>query len=38
MDNFNCEMQAHARMCEENIELKEKMTPIETILRLKVRV
>ena len=31
-------MQAHARVYEENIEeLEEKMTPIETILWLKVR-
>ena len=41
MNNLNCKMQAHARVCEENKleELKlEKMTPIETILRLQVRV
>ena len=38
MDNLNCKMQAHARVCEENIELEEKMMPIETILWLKVRV
>ena len=32
-------MQAYARECEENIEeLKEKTTPIETILWLKVQV
>ena len=37
-------MQAHSRVCEENkleeleIELEEKMTPIKTILWLKVRV
>ena len=36
MDNLNCKMQAYARVCEENIELEleEKTTPIETILRL----
>ena len=38
MDNLNCKMQTHARMCRENIELEEKKTPIETILQLKVRV
>ena len=43
MDNLICKMQAHARVCEENIEeLEEKKqllrTPIETILRLKARV
>ena len=42
MDNLICKMQAHARVCEENIELEEleekNMTPIETILRLEVRV
>ena len=38
MNNLNCKMQAHARVCEENIELEEKTTPIETILRLEVRV
>ena len=35
-------MQAHARVCEENkleeLELEEKMMPIEIILQLKVRV
>ena len=35
MDNLNCKMQAHARVCEEN-KLDEKMMPIETILQLKV--
>ena len=24
MNNLNCKMQAHARVCEENIELEEK--------------
>ena len=39
MNNLICKMQAHARVCEENIELEEKnTTPIETILRLEVRV
>ena len=38
MDNLNCKMQAQARVCEENIELEEKMIPIETILQLKVRI
>ena len=40
MDNFNCKMQAHAKVYEENkLEKEEKNTmPIETILRLKVRV
>ena len=38
MDNLNCKIQARARVCEENIELEEKMMPIETIFRLKVRV
>ena len=41
MNNLNCTMQAYARVCEEN-KLEEKIrllrTPIETILRLKVRV
>ena len=37
MDNLNCKMQAHARLCKEN-NLEEKTTPIETILQLKVRV
>ena len=35
MDNLNCKIQAHARMCEEN-KLEEKATPNETILQLKV--
>ena len=38
MDNLNCKMQAHARVREGNTELEEKMTPIETIFRLKARV
>ena len=38
MDNLICKMQAYARVCKENIELEEKTMPIETILRLKVRV
>ena len=42
MDNKNCKMQAHARVCEENkleeLELENKTMPIESILRLKVRV
>ena len=38
MNNLNYKMQAHARVCGENIELEEKMMPIETILRLKARV
>ena len=42
MDNLTCKMQAYARVCEENIEeieeLEEKMTRIETILWLQVRV
>ena len=29
MDNYNCKTQAHVRVCEEKLELKEKMTPIE---------
>ena len=36
MDNLICKMQAHARVCEENIELEEKTMPIETILQLKL--
>ena len=36
MDNLNCKMQRHARVCKEN--KLEKMMPIETVLRLKVRV
>ena len=37
MDNLNCKIQAHARVCKENIELEEekKTMPIETILWLK---
>ena len=31
MDNLNCKMQAHARVCEE-IKLEENTTPIEIIL------
>ena len=31
-------MQARARVCEESTESEEKITPIETILRLKVQV
>ena len=38
MDNLNCKLQAYVRVCEENIELEEKMMPIETILWLQVRV
>ena len=43
MNNLNCKMQAHARVCEENQleELEKKRllkTPIETISRLKVQV
>ena len=43
MDNLICKMQAHAKVCEENIEELEELeekntTPIETILRLEVRV
>ena len=37
MNNLNCKIQAHARVCEEN-KLEEKMVPIETILHLEVRV
>ena len=37
MDNLNCKIQAHARVCEEN-KLEEKTTPNETILLLKVQV
>ena len=37
MNNLNCKMQAYARVCKEN-KLEEKTTPIETILRLEVRV
>ena len=42
LDNKKCKTQAHARMCEENkleeLELEKKMTSIESILQLKVRV
>ena len=41
VDINKCKTQAHARVCEENRleELKlEKTTPIESILRLQVRV
>ena len=42
MNNLNCKMQAHARVCEENkVELEKKRllrTPIETISQLKVQV
>ena len=42
MDNLVCKMQAHARVCEENIELEEleekNTTSIETVLLLEVRV
>ena len=41
MNNLNCKMQAHARVCEENIleeELEKKTMPTETILWLQVRV
>ena len=42
MNNLNCKMQAHAKVCEENkLELEKKQllrTPIETISRLKVQV
>ena len=37
MNNLNCKMQAHARVCEEN-KLEEKTTPFETILRFEERV
>ena len=37
MDNLNCKMQAHVRVCEEN-KLEENMMSIETILWLKVQV
>ena len=34
MNNLNCKMQAHAKLCEENIELEvEEKTTIETILK-----
>ena len=40
MNNVNCKMQAHARVCEENKLEKKRLLrmPIETILRLKVQV
>ena len=31
IDNFNFKVQAHARLCEENNELEEKMTSTEKI-------
>ena len=31
MDNLTCKMKAHARVCEENKTLEEKMIAIETI-------
>ena len=37
LNNLNCKMQAHERVCEEN-QLDEKTMPTETILGLKVRV
>ena len=37
MNNLNCKMQAHARVCKEN-KLEEKLMPIETILWLEVQV
>ena len=36
MDNLNCKMQAHARVCEES-KLEEKTIPIETILWLRCK-
>ena len=38
MNNLNCKMQTHARVCEENKleEELEKTTPFETILWLQV--
>ena len=33
MDNLNCKMQAHARVCEENIELEEKQ--VDTLISKK---
>ena len=36
IDNFNCKMQAHARVCEEYKLEENKATPIEIILQLKV--
>ena len=41
MNNLNCKMQAHARVCEENkLEEKKRLLrmPIETVLQLKARV
>ena len=42
VDKKKCKTQAHARVCEENkleeLEELEKTTPIESILRLQVRV
>ena len=37
MDNLNCKIKAHARVCKEN-KLEEKMVLIKTILWLKVQV
>ena len=37
MNNLNCKMQAHARVCEEN-KLEEKTIPNETILQFEVQV
>ena len=37
LDNLNCKMQAHAKVCEEN-KLEEKTKPIEIILWLKIQV
>ena len=36
MDNLNCKIQAHVRVCEENklkLELEEKMIPIDIVLQ-----
>ena len=33
MDNLNCKMQAHAKVCKEKLELEEKTMPIDIILR-----
>ena len=38
MDNLNCKMQVHARVCKENKLEEKNMMPIETILQLKVQV
>ena len=42
MNNLNCKMQAHARVCKENkLELEKKQLlrmPIETISRLRIQV